>query len=112
MKTSEIKFTVTVDDELIPEVIQWEASDSGLSGKRPCKATLLSLWDPTENTTMRIDLWTKEMPVEDMKRFFFENFASLADTYLRATNDEEGAKMVRKFSDDFARATGLKGEKR
>ena len=70
MKTSEIKFTVAVDDDHIPEVITWEATDSGMNGTRPCNATLLSLWDPKENTTLRIDLWTKEMPVEDMKRFF------------------------------------------
>lgn len=111
MKTSEIRLTVTVDDKHIPEEINWEASESGMSGKRPCKATLLSIWDPGEQTTMRIDLWTKDMPVDDMKRFFFENFASMADTYLRATDDAEGANSIRRFSDEFARAAGLMGKK-
>ena len=111
MKTSEIRFTVTVDDAHIPEVIEWEATESGLPGKRPCKATLLSLWDPNDNTTLRIDLWTKEMPVEDMKRFFFENFSSMADTYHRATDDSEGAALIRRFSDEFAKATGVAGKK-
>lgn len=112
MKTSEIKFTVAVDDNHIPEVIEWEATESGMPGRRPCKATLVSLWDPKENTTLRIDLWTKEMPVEDMKRFFFENFASMADTYMRATDDEAGAKMIRDFSEEFSKATGIRGEKK
>ena len=112
MKQSEIKFTVSMDVEQVPEVIEWEATDSGMDGKRPCKATLLSLWDPKDNTTLRIDLWTKEMPVYDMKRFFYENFASMADTYVRATNDEEGARSIRKFADEFALSTGLKGEKK
>ena len=112
MKISEIKFTVAVDDDHIPEVITWEATDSGMNGTRPCNATLLSLWDPKENTTLRIDLWTKEMPVEDMKRFFYENFASLADTYIRATNDEEGAKVIRKSAEEFAKAAGLNGSVR
>jgi len=106
MKQSEIKFTVSMDVEQVPEVIEWEATDSGMDGKRPCKATLLSLWDPKDNTTLRIDLWTKEMPVDDMKRFFYENFASMADTYVRATNDEEGARSIRKFADEFALSTG------
>ena len=52
------------------------------------------------------------MPVDDMKRFFYENFASMADTYVRATNDEEGARSIRKFADEFALSTGLKGEKK
>jgi gliding motility-associated protein GldC len=112
MKKSEIKFTVSMDVEQVPEVIEWEATDSGMEGKRACKATLLSLWDPKENTTLRIDLWTKEMPVDDMKRFFYENFASMADTYIRATNDEAGATSIRQFADQFAFASGLKGEKK
>lgn len=111
MKTSEIRLSVTVDEQHIPEAIDWEATESGMPGKRPCKATLLSLWDPKEQTTMRIDLWTKDMPVEEMKRFFFENFASLADTYQRATDDVEGAKLIRRFSDEFAGATGLTGKR-
>ena len=111
MKTSQIKFKVTVDDQHVPEHIEWEATESGMEGSRPCKATFVSLWDPKENTTMRIDLWTKEMPVEDMKRFFFENFASMADTYLRATDDNDGAKLIRSFSDEFAKVSGLVGKK-
>lgn len=103
MKSSEIKITVAVDDNHIPESIQWEASDSGMPGMRPCKASLLSLWDPADHTTLRIDLWTKEMPVEDMKRFFFENFASMADTYRRATGDEDGARSIQRFSEEFRR---------
>lgn len=111
MKTSEIRLTVTVDDKHIPEEINWEATESGLPGKRPCKSTLLSIWDPAEQTTMRIDLWTKDMPVDDMKRFFFENFASMADTYLRATDDADGAKLIRSFSDEFGKAVGLTGKR-
>ena len=49
---------------------------------------MMSIWDPKENTSLRIDLWTKEMLVDDMKRFFYENFMTMADTYQRATNDE------------------------
>ncbi|MFM8431799.1 MAG: gliding motility protein GldC [Bacteroidota bacterium] len=112
MKTSEIKITVAVDDQFVPEVIEWEATDSGIGSKRPCKATLFSVWDPSENTTLRIDLWTKDMPVDDMKRFFFENMASLADTYMRATNDEKGAKHLRDAAQGFATASGISGSKK
>ena len=87
--------------------IQWEAPGSGVSGKKNCGATMLSVWDSVENTTMRIDLWTKEMPVDEMKRFFYETMMSMADTYLRATNDKENADEMRKFSESFAKKAEL-----
>jgi len=56
---------------------------------------------------MRIDLWTKEMLIDDMKRFFYENLMTMADTYQRATNDTENADELRKFSEHFAKRTDL-----
>jgi gliding motility-associated protein GldC len=102
---SEIKFKIKLDGEKIPESITWSASDSGIDGVKQCHATMMSIWDPKENTTLRIDLWTKDMLVDDMKRFFYENFLSMADTYMRATNDEESATEIRKFADVFGKKT-------
>ena len=107
MKESEIKFTINLDENNIPEKIQWEATDSGIIGKKNCGAMLLAVWDPQELTTMRIDLWTKEMPVDDMKRFFYETMMSMADTYQRATEDHLNAEEIRKFSQSFAKKMEL-----
>ncbi len=107
MKDSEIKFIVSLDENKVPEKIQWEASDSGVAGRKDCSATMLSIWDSKDNTTMRIDLWTKDMPVDDMKRFFYESFLSMADTYQRATLDPFGAQEIRKFSETFAQKIEL-----
>jgi gliding motility-associated protein GldC len=107
MKDSEIKFIVSLDENRVPERIQWEATDSGIEGKKDCKATMLTVWDAKDSTTMRIDLWTKDMPVDDMKRFFYESLISMADTYQRATQDPSGAQEIRKFSESFAQKTAL-----
>src|SRR5437868_6905475 len=106
-KSSEIKFTIGLDDNHIPEEIQWEAADSGMAGKKNCGAMLLSVWDPAERTTMKIDLWTKDMTVDDMKRFFYETMISMADTYKRATNDDGNAEELRKFSESFGKKASL-----
>src|SRR6185369_9900030 len=98
MKTSEIKFTVTLDDDNIPHSIQWQAQDSGVEGKKDCKAIMLTVWDPEINTTLRIDLWTKEMLLDDMKRYFYENLVTMADTYHRATTDNHVSKQMKKFA--------------
>jgi gliding motility-associated protein GldC len=102
---SEIKFNVGLDEERVPESITWSASDSGVEGEKPCSATMMCIWDPKENTTLRIDLWTKDMLVDDMKRFFYENILSMADTYLRATNDKESADEIGKFAEWFGKKT-------
>lgn len=104
---SEIKFKITLDEDRIPEKINWSASDSGVEGVKPCHATMMSIWDPNENTTLRIDLWTKDMLVDDMKRFFYENFMTMADTYQRATNDADSSKEIKKFAEAFGKRTGV-----
>jgi gliding motility-associated protein GldC len=104
---SEIKFNITLDDSRIPSSISWLATDSGIDGEKPCNATMMSIWDPKDHTTLRIDLWTKDMMVDDMKRFFFENFMSMADTYMRSTNDKENADEIRKFAEWFGKKTGV-----
>jgi hypothetical protein len=38
---------------------------------------MLSVWDSKEKESMRIDLWTKEMPVDEMKIFFSSDFSSV-----------------------------------
>lgn len=102
-KRSEIKFRVTLDESRQPVAIEWEAEDSGIEGVKTCKSVMISLWDAKEKSTLRIDLWTKEMQVQEMQRFFYESLSSMADTYLRATNDDNTAAELREFSDKFAK---------
>ena len=45
--------------------------------------------------------------MDDMKRFFYENFATMADTHMRATNDAELSKMIRDFAKEFGDKAGL-----
>jgi gliding motility-associated protein GldC len=105
MKNSEIKFNVRLDEKNHPETIKWEAKDSGTDGAKPCKAVMISLWDSADNGTLRIDLWTKQMMVDEMQRFFYETFMSMADTYERATNEKEVALNIRDFAIRFGKET-------
>jgi len=88
MKKSNINFSVELDENNIPEKIQWDATDKGSPGMDETKAISLSLWDPAQKNTMRIDLWTKEMPVEEMKRFHVDCLGGLAQNILNSTGDE------------------------
>lgn len=100
MRKAQITFTITLDDNNLPETIEWKASDSPDGGR--CKAIMLSMWDEQEKNTMRIDLWTKDMLVDDMKKFFHQNIVTMSDTLKRATGEEPVAQDMRDFGAYFA----------
>jgi gliding motility-associated protein GldC len=106
-KTSEIKFEVTVDEDKVPEQIQWSATDAGQPGLHETKSIMLSIWDHNDQSTLRIDLWTKEMPIDEMKQFFHETFMGMAATYERASGDEEASGMIKAFAREFGHKVEL-----
>lgn len=105
MKTTEINFKITVDENNLPQNIQWDAPDSG--EKSECKSLMVALWDAKENNTLRIDLWTKDMMVDEMKKFYHQNVITLTDTYIRATGDEATAKKVKQFFAEVGKDLGV-----
>jgi gliding motility-associated protein GldC len=102
MKTAEIKLTVTLDDNNVPERIMWESTDSATKEALSVNAFMLSLWDQNYKNTLRIDLWTKEMPVDEMKRFFYETLQTMGDTFLRATGEQNIVEDLRDYCAHFA----------
>ncbi|PCI92795.1 MAG: gliding motility protein GldC [Flavobacteriales bacterium] len=97
MKKSEINFTVSLDENHVPEKIEWTATDTGEKEIKDAKAMIISLWDAKENNTLRIDLWTKDMMLDEMKHFFYQSIITMSDTYERATNDKVIAEEMRAF---------------
>ena len=108
MTESYIKLRVVLDENKVPEKLYWQADNAETPGEKEMDAFFLSLWDPKENNSMRIDLWTKEMPVEQMFQFFYQNILSMADTLKRATGEEEMSQHMQDFADYFAEKTGIK----
>lgn len=109
MKTSEINFSVTLDDNNLPEKIDWSATDAG--EKSTSKSLMIALWDAQENNTLRIDLWTKDMMVDEMKQFYHQCLLSMADSFERATGESASAKDLRNFAQDFAEKLNLIAKK-
>ena len=105
---SEIKINVELDDNKMPVNIEWGATDAGFDGKKLAKTLMLSLWDEKENVTLGIDLWTKEMTVEEMNVHYHQMLFKMADTFERATLNTEAANLLRDFSSEFAKKLELK----
>ena len=59
MKTAEIKITVQLDDNNVPENLMWESTDSETKEQVAVKSMMLALWDHNYKNSLRIDLWTK-----------------------------------------------------
>lgn len=105
--TSEIRLKVGLDENRVPEELNWSAEDGGVDNEA-AKAMLLSVWDSANRESLKIDLWTKDMPLDEMKIFFHQTLVSLSDTFLRATQDEKMTATMKDFCEYFAEKMELK----
>ena len=101
MATSSIVINVELDENRIPQTIEWNASNSTADKAQQARAIMLSVWDSAEKNALRIDLWTKKMMVDEMADFYFQTLMSMADTYERATHQAELVADMKKFAQDF-----------
>jgi gliding motility-associated protein GldC len=105
--TSKIELVVELDENRIPKKLNWTAQDGGITNEE-AKAMMLSVWDSKEQETLRIDLWTKDMPVDEMKQFFHQTLVAMSDTFNRATQDEKMTATMKDFCDYFAEKMELR----
>ncbi|HEX2684516.1 MAG TPA: gliding motility protein GldC [Ferruginibacter sp.] len=101
MNQSTIKIDVLLDPNKVPEQINWVASDSTANMVQKAKAMSVAFWDGADKTAMRIDLWTKDMMVDEMADFYYQMLVSLADTFKRATQQQELSDDMKKFAKEF-----------
>lgn len=105
--TSEITLKVGLDENRVPETLYWSAEDGGVNNEE-AKAFLLSVWDSAHRESLKIDLWTKDMPVDEMKIFFHQTLMAMTDTFRKATQDDKMADTMGDFCDFFAEKLELK----
>ena len=98
---STITIDVVLDKNKVPEQINWKASDSSADAAQQSRAMMLAFWDGADKTAMRIDLWTKEMMVDEMADFFYQTIMTMADTFNRATHNAELVGDMKTFAKDF-----------
>jgi gliding motility-associated protein GldC len=99
--TSEIKINIELDENRIPEKLSWAAVEGGVSLEQ-AKAFILSVWNSDEKATKCIELWTKDLSVDEMKVFFHQTLLSMTDAFQKATGDEKMSATMKDFCDYFA----------
>ena len=105
--TSKIELEVELDANRVPEKLSWSAQDGGIDNEE-AKAMMLSVWDHKSKETLSIDLWTKDMPVDEMKQFFHQTLVTMSDTFYKATQDDKMTATMKDFCDYFAEKLELK----
>ena len=108
MQTKNINIKVELDKDHIPSSIEWTADDLQGMDQASCRAMLLSLWDNRNKDTLKLDLWTRDMTVDEMKIFFHQTLISMADTLDQAIYDERISGDMRDFCDHFAEKMEIK----
>jgi gliding motility-associated protein GldC len=101
MQTSTITIDVQLDPDKVPQQISWKASDSTADMTQKAKAMMISFWDGTDKTALRIDLWTKDMMVDEMADFYYQTMMTMADTFNRATKNAELVQDMKNFAKEF-----------
>lgn len=101
MIKSSITIDVDLDDNRVPESIEWRASDSTADTPQKAKAMMVGFWDGQEKTALRIDLWTQKMMVDEMADFYYQTFITMADTFDRATRQTELVNEMKAFAHRF-----------
>lgn len=101
VQKSTITIEVTLDNNKVPDQIMWTATQSTADKMQKAKAMMVSFWDGNDSAALRMDLWTKEMRVDEMADFYFQTFMTMADSFERATHQKELVHDLKHFAQDF-----------
>ena len=106
LKKEKFSIDVLMDENLIPEDLQWNSSqENGQSEK--ASAALIYLWNAQKNETFSLDLWTKKMSIEEMNKMMFQTIMTLANSYEKATSEDQLANAMRDFGEFFGEKTEI-----
>jgi len=106
MRKSKISFEIELDENNLPQTISLNTDDGQLKDVA-IKSFLISAWDEKTNETLRIDLWTKNMMVNEMLIMYHQTLLSMATSLEKATNEHKLADALRDYCTFFGEKSGI-----
>ncbi len=103
-----LKFEVELDENHLPVNMKMDASD-GAGSEDDIKALMISAWTAKTKETLRIDLWTKDMPVNEMLIMYHQTMMGMANTLEKATGHDKLAGALKDYCEFFAEQTKIRG---
>jgi gliding motility-associated protein GldC len=110
MSENKITIVVSTDENHVPTDMVWSAEGGDIKN-RHAKALAIGMWDKEDRSTMNMELWTKDMSVDEMKMFVCDNMMTLANTLETATSDKGHAEAMRGFTRELAHRIGIVNDK-
>lgn len=101
-----LKFEVELDENHLPINIKMDAS--GDADEDNIKVLMISAWAAKTKETLRIDLWTKDMPVNEMYIMYHQTLMGMAGSLEKATGHDKLAGALRDYCEFFAEQTKIK----
>ena len=102
MTKAHIDIQVELDEKRMPTRIIWKADEALSDQENETKAMRLSIWDDKEQHTLRLELWTQALRIDEMKRFYIDMLGDMSQSILNATGDTFMSEKLRKISEDLA----------
>ena len=106
MRKSKISFEIELDENNLPQTISLNTDDGQLKDVA-IKSYLISAWAEKTNETLRIDLWTKNMMVNEMLIMYHQTLLSMATSLEKATNEHKLADALRDYCTFFGEQSGI-----
>ena len=103
-----LKFEVELDENHLPVNMKMDTSD-GSGSEYDIKALMISAWAARNKETLRIDLWTKDMPVNEMFIMYHQTMMGMANTLEKATGHDKLAGALKDYCEFFAEQTKIRG---
>lgn len=107
MREKEVKIKLSLDENNLPDRMWWSSTDDKKDKAPEMKAMFLSMFDKDTKDTLKLDLWTKDFQMNEMDRFIYHTIRSLADSYLKATNNKDLANDMQRFAEYFGEKTEI-----
>ena len=101
-----LKFEIELDENHLPLNIIMNSGENNVNEDR-IKALMISAWSAYSKETLRIDLWTKDMPVNDMYIMFHQTMLGMAVSLEKSTGHNKLAGALRDYCHFFAEQTKI-----
>lgn len=106
MSDSKLTFDLNLDVNNIPKIIKMNSSDNQAKDVI-LKSLMIAGWDAKTKETLRVDLWTKDMMIDEMYVMYHQTLISMANTLEKSTGHNKLADALKDYCAFFAEETKI-----
>ena len=106
MSKEKLTFDLELDENNMPKKIIMNSSDSQAKDVS-LKSLMIAAWDEKTKETLRVDLWTKDMMVNEMYIMYHQTLISMANTLEKSTGHDKLAGALKDYCKFFAEQTKI-----